>query len=76
MKLTDEEREALDALAGEPELDQDTRYRDSTGRTLTEIEQDSVSYKIDPRREGLMCYDNSHAELKAKRRDPRYTKYK
>jgi len=73
MELTKAERDLLAALA--EDIDQDARYRDATGRTLTEIQQDSVKYRLDPRREGIMFYDNANAELAAKRRDPRYTNY-
>ena len=68
------ELEALARLSDE-ELDQEARYRDSEGRTLTEIQQSKVDYKLNPRRRGLMWYDNHFAELRAKQNDPRYTNY-
>ena len=75
MKLTQEEKAALDALSNSDDFNQDARYRDSAGRTLTEIQQAAVSYKLDPKREGLMAYDNPSAEKYAKINDPRYTLY-
>ena len=73
MKLNKKELEAIAKLADV--IDQEARYRDSAGRTLTEIQQSKVGYKLHPGREGLMYYDNQFAELEAKRADPRYTDY-
>ena len=75
MKLNKKELEAIAKLADVSELDQEARYRDSAGRSLTEIRQGEVDYKLHPGREGLMFYDNQLAELEAKRNDPRYTNY-
>ena len=74
-KLNKKELETIAKLADVIELDQEARYRDSAGRTLTEIQQSKVEYRLNPRREGLMFYDNHLAELEAKRADPRYTDY-
>jgi len=77
MNLSEEEKAALDALSSPDDVfDQDAPYRDSAGRTLTEIQQANVPYKLDPRRRGLMAYDKMHEEKEAKIKDPRYTKYK
>lgn len=76
MKLSPEEKAALDALSTTDDcFDQDAPYRDSAGRTLTEIQQANVNYTLNPARKGLMCYDSSYAEKLAKIKDPRYTFY-
>ncbi len=75
MKLTKKELAATGNLAAKQELDQSARYRDIHGRTLTEIHQSKVDYTLNPKREGLVCYDNAFAELEAKNADPRYTQY-
>ncbi len=72
MELSEKEASSIDKLS---ELDQDARYRDPDGRTLTEIQQSKVSYRLNPSREGLMHYDNRIAEKKAKSADPRYFYY-
>ena len=74
-KLNKKELETIAKLADVSELDQEARYRDSAGRTLTEIQQSQVEHKLNPGREGLMFYDCPAAELEAKRNDPRYTNY-
>ena len=76
MKLSKEELAALGKLSEPEVIDQDARYRDSAGRTLTEIQQASVVYELNPAREGLMCYDGPSAEYAAKMADSRYTRYK
>ena len=76
MKLSQEEKAALENLSkSEKVFDQDAQYRDSAGRTLTEIQQANVNYRLNPKRIGLMGYDNPLAEREAKIEDPRYTLY-
>jgi len=74
-KLNKKEMAAMAKLIDTPVLDQNARYRDSAGRTLTEIQQSKVSYRLNPKREGIMVYDNVVAEKQAKCEDPRYTEW-
>ena len=74
MVLSKKEKLALDGIDSPEDFDQDAPYRDIAGRTLTEIHESETGRKsgFAP---GLMCYDNTCAELMAKNADPRYTEY-
>lgn len=73
MNLTPKELAATGKLSDN--FDQHARFLDINGLNLTQIQQKKVDYKLNPKREGLMHYDNRFAEKQAKIAGERYTEW-